>query len=101
MGTGLDGNTLCSVGGGGAQANEENEACNFFYFKTDFGRAWPEYFLVFRLNQLKVIYLVSSPGLTGRLCVLEVSLSWTYRDFYFLLSETNLAARTNVPRQLP
>ena len=96
---------------GRAQANVEIEACNFFYFKTDLGRAWQEYFPVFRLKQLKVIYLVSSPGLAGRLYVLGVSISWTYRDFYFLLSgsywkqqvevETNLPARTNVPRQLP
>ena len=32
---------------GRAQANEENETCNFFYSKTDFGRAWQEYFPVF------------------------------------------------------
>ena len=52
---------------GRAQANEEKEAWNFFYFKTDFGRAWPEYFPVFRLHQLKVIYPVTSPRLAGRL----------------------------------
>lgn len=58
-----------------AQANEVKEAPNFFYFKTDFGRAWQESLPVFRLNQLKVIYLVSSPGLTGN-CVCIGSLSF-------------------------
>ena len=32
---------------GRAQANKENEACNFFYFKTDFGRAWQDGIFLF------------------------------------------------------
>ena len=83
---------------GRVQANEEKEACNFFYLKTDFGRAWPEYFPVFRLNQLKVIYVVSSPGLAGErgdwetVCVGSQSL---FRGLTGIFTSSSQAATEN------